>query len=174
MTNEIGEREKIFVSEAFRNWFDIKREFSKQILSLSTLSTAGIYALGLKAEGSVDRWLIASGVFFVICITCSLMEMFLDAKVLKFTLKGDEVDRPLLTRSVKILSSFACLTLIAGVLCAGAYVLETKRGDQIMSDYKNRQGNYDGERDLSESKELLKDAQQKDSEASKSNKQKSS
>ena len=36
-----------------------------------------------------------------------------------------------------------------------------------MSEDKNRQGHYDGERDLTESKELMKDAQKNDSESSK-------
>lgn len=173
MQGEMGEREKIVFSEMVTSWFSLRREFSKQVLSLSTLSTAGIYALGLKSVGPVSGWLIASGVLFAVCVACSLIEMYLDAKVIKFNLKGEEIKRPWLHGSVKGLSLVACLAFIAGAVSAGVYVVESKKGEGIMSEDKNRQGYHDGERDLTESKEILKDAQKNDSESSKGGDQKS-
>lgn len=124
MSDEMNERKKILYSEFTSAWFELRREFAKQILSISTLSTAGVVAWAGEARKGGALPLFLSGLFFILAIAAGMIEMYLDTRLLMQVADPDfDETKTKWDVWVQGLSVASCVLVLLGAVCAGVFVI---------------------------------------------------
>lgn len=124
MADEPSYRQRIIDGEIVAAWFDRRKEFSRQILSISTLSTAGVVAMSERATDGGAWLLLLSGAAFVLAIAASMVEMYLDSKVLeKVADPKFEGSKTKYDPWVQGLSIASCALIVAGAVLAVCFVM---------------------------------------------------